>query len=101
MFKINVISIPQVSLKPEQLSAVENDDSILVATCTAANAKPAATITWVDQDGNTYDGVEVEQVKSDENVSSTTNRLYLSNVSYDDHEKVKKLIFESLDVLVF
>lgn len=87
MFKINVISIPQVSLKPEQLSAVENDDSILVATCTAANAKPAATITWVDQDGNTYDGVEDEHVKSDENVSSTTNRLYLSNVNYDDHEK--------------
>lgn len=84
MFQINVISIPQVSLKPEQLSAVENDDSILVATCTAANAKPVAKITWVDKDGNTFDGAEVEQIKLG-NVSSTVNRLYLSDVNYDDH----------------
>lgn len=85
LYKINVISIPEITLKPEKLSAIENkDDFISVATCTTTNAKPAAKITWVDSDGKTYAGDESELIKYGP-VSTTTNRLNLSDVNYDDH----------------
>ena len=91
LYKIIVISLPEITLKPEQLSAIENkDDFISVATCTTTNAKPAAKITWVDSDGKTYAGDESELIKYGP-VSTTTNRLNLSDVNYDDHAEVSLL----------
>lgn len=88
LYKINVISLPEINLKPEQLSAIEKKDEVIsVATCTTTNAKPAAKITWVDSDGNTYVGDESELIKYG-NVSTTTSRLNLSGVNYDDHAEV-------------
>ena len=88
LYNIKVISLPELTISSElNESAIENEAEKLIATCTAANAKPPSKITWVDDLNRTYQGRQTEVIKTG-NVSMTINQLVLADINYDLHAQV-------------